>query len=105
MSKKEEVTSSITPAQKQALLAHFNEIYECKELTDHEYNMIYLAWMWAKGIVRPDEMGMSYFDQEEAGVDLFDYELTIEVDPSGGVNLDILHDYYKVDKIIDLMGW
>ena len=105
MNKKQEVISSITPAQKRALLAHFNEIYECKELTDHEYNMIYLAWMWAKGIVYTNEMGFSDFDPEKAGVDLFDYELTIEVDPSGGVNLDILHDYYKVDKIIDLMDW
>ena len=105
MNKKQDVISNITPEQKQSLLAHFNEIYECKELTDHEDKMIYLAWMWANGIVYSNEMGVSEFNPNDAGVALEDYEITFEDESPGGSNLDLMYQYYNLDKIIKIMKW
>ena len=105
MNKKQDVISNITPEQKQSLLAHFNEIYECKELTDHEYNMIYLAWMWANDLVYKLDDGWYEFDEDKTGMSIKDYEITFEAEPSGGSNLDLLYDYYNLDKMMKLMDW
>jgi hypothetical protein len=99
------VLSKLTVDQKKELLAHFNSIYECTELGEHEYKIIYLAWLWANGFVVRSESGMRTFDAGEAGVPITDYEITIEDDHKGGVNLDVTSMYYDIDKIIKLMKW
>ncbi len=105
MNKKEELISSLTQEQKQALLDHFNEIYECNELTDHEYKIIYLAWLWANGLVYELDDGWYAFDEDKTGMSIKDYDITFEAEPSGGANLDLFYDYYNLDKMIKLMGW
>jgi hypothetical protein len=84
---------------------HFNSIYECRNLTDNEYNIIYLAWLWANGYVYGEENDMSTFDENEADVPLNDYEINYEDKVEGGVNLDLTYKFYKVDEIIKLMKW
>ena len=105
MSKKQDVISSISLEKKQALLNHFDNIYECNELTEYEYKMIYLAWLWAKGFVFDIGDEHHIFEEDKAEVSISDYEINFEDDPPGGVNLNLLYDYYSFDKIIDLMEW
>jgi hypothetical protein len=97
------VINNLTADQKKELLAQFNTVYECKELGEHEYKIIYLAWLWANGFVVKSESGMSTFDAGEAGVPITDYEITIEDERKGGVNLDLTRMYYDIDKIIKLI--
>ena len=97
------VIRNLTPEQKQALLEHFDQIYECKELTDHEYKIIYLALMWATGKVYRLEDGFPEFDENEAEISMTDYEITFEDEDSVGVNLDWTYIYYSLDKIIKII--
>jgi len=89
--------------KKQNILRHFNTIYECNELGEHELNIAYLAWLWKEGYVYVDESGMSYYAEEETGMDCMAFEITIESEDSGGVNLDIMHDFYRFYKLMELL--
>ena len=100
---KAELKNKLQETQKEKLIAHFNEIYECHELGEHEYNIIYLAWMWANGYVEEDEFG-GFFDDAETDVTYYDYEITFE-DESGGMILDFFYHFYELDKIMELMNW
>lgn len=75
-----------------------------KSLGDREQKIIYLAWMWANGHVFNDG-NTSLFDDNKADVQLNDYELTFEVEDSGGINLDVTYDFYEIGRIIEIMGW
>jgi len=92
MKKKAELKNELTDKQKSELLLHFKTIYECSELTDHEYNIIYLAWMWANGFV--DESMGGFFDDTETDVTYDDYEITFEDGVGGGMNLDFFYNFY-----------
>ncbi len=105
MKSKEEIIARLTDELKKSLIVHFNSIYECKELEEHEYKIIYLAWLWANGLVYKGKDGMTTFEESETGVPLTDYEITIEDEVSGGVNLDLMRSYYDLDKLIQLMKW
>ena len=105
MTKKEQIINSLSTEQKQALLEHFNTIYECPSLSDHEYSMIYLAWMKADSFLYRTPEGCLEFDGQKAGVPESDYEITFEDDYSGGVNLDVTWDYYDLDKVRTIMNW
>ena len=105
MKKKNEIIKNLTTAQKKLLLNHFNSVYVCSELSGRENSIIYLAWLWANGLVYREQSGMSTFEESEAGVPLTDYEITFEAEMSGGMNLDITYMFYKVDEIIKLMKW
>jgi hypothetical protein len=105
MTIKEKVLSSINPEQELALVKHFNSIYDCNKLSEHEYRMIYLAWMWNSGIVYRLDNWFHTFEQNEAGVPLNDYEVTIEDEMTGGVNLDLMYSFYDIDGIHQIMGW
>jgi hypothetical protein len=105
MSKKTEVISNLTTDQKTALLSHFNSIYECTELTEHEEKMIYLAWMWNQGIVHRNNDRLPEFEEKEAGVPMEDYEITIEDEITGGINLNMMYSYYQLDEIKKIMQW
>lgn len=96
---KDQVLSNIDAVTQQALLGHFNTLYECEALGKHEWNIVYLAWLWANDYVFSDEDGMAWFDQDEVGMDIMDYELTFEVEDSGGLNLDVTHDFYELGKL------
>lgn len=99
------VLKNLSDEQKKEALAHFNSVYECNVLTEHEYRIIYLAWLWSNGFVNKTENGMTTFEESETGVPLTDYEITIEDEVSGGVNLDLMRSYYDLDKLIQLMKW
>jgi len=101
----ERVTGKLTKEQKRILLDHFNSIYECSTLTQHEFKITYLAWLWANGLVYREQSGMSTFEESEAGVPLTDYEITFEDENTGGVNLDLMYSYYGLDEIVHLMKW
>lgn len=75
-----------------------------KSIGDREQKIIYLAWMWANGHVFNDG-NTSLFDDNKADVQLNDYELTFEVEDSGGINLDVTYDFYEIGRIIEIMGW
>ncbi len=92
---------SISQEQASTLLKHINEIYECTELSDHEYKIAYLAYLWKHGKVTSDN-GFFVIEQGH-GVSTMDYELTFEVEQSGGVNLDVTRDYYQLDKFMELV--
>ncbi|MFW6272223.1 MAG: hypothetical protein ACOC2U_00370 [bacterium] len=105
MMQKAELKNKLQETQKEKLLAHFNEIYECHELGEHEYNIIYLAWLWADGFVIKDEYG-SMLDNSVKDVGYNDYEITFEDgEGGGGMNLDYFYVFYQLDKIMELMNW
>jgi hypothetical protein len=84
------------------LVKHFNEIYRMQcFLSEHEYKIAYLAYLWKHGKVVSDN---GFFDVEKGlGVSIMDFELTFEIEQSGGVNLDLTRDYYQIDKLIKLV--
>lgn len=99
------VIDSLTGDQKKKLIEHFDSIYECSELTDHEYKIIYLAWLWVNGFIYMDESGMSMIDEKNSDLPFSAFEITIEDEVTGGINLDLMYTFYSIDKIISLMGW
>lgn len=105
MMNKTELINKLTEEEKKKFLEHFDAIYECKQLGEHEYKIIYLAWLWANGYVFREQHGMSEFNESEVGISLDDYEITFEDEDSGGVNLDTMYMYYGIDEMIELMSW
>lgn len=106
MNPKEQFISTLTPDQKQTIHEHFDTIYECPVLIDHEYKIAYLAWMWANGKVYDTSDHDLHFNEEEAGVSMKDYEITFEDDyEQGGINLRIIHDYYNIHQLIEKLNW
>lgn len=99
------VIDSLTGDQRKKLIEHFDSIYECSELSDHEYRIIYLAWLWANGFVYREESGMSMIDEKNSDLPLSAFEVTIEDEVTGGVNLDLMYSFYSVDKIVGLTDW
>ena len=88
--------------QKLKLIEHFDSIYECSELTDHEYKIIYLSWLWANGFVYREESGMSMIDEKNSDLPLIAFEISIEDELKGGVNLDLMYSFYSIDKIMQI---
>jgi len=103
MTKKETLIQNLTADQTEALIKHFDAIYECHELSETEYKIIFLAWLWAKNYVKDLGDGFLIFDEAEAGVPLSDYEITFEAESSGGVNLNLIHSYYEIVIIIEIL--
>ncbi len=66
---------------------------------DHEYRIIYLAWLWSNGFVYRDESGMSMIDEKSSDLPLSAFEITFEDEYKGGVNLDLMYSLYSVEKI------
>lgn len=95
---------NLTTEQKKALLQHFNTIYECKELSEAESKIVYLAWLWKEGYVKSVSDDPRIFDEIEAGVPLTDYEITFEDENSGGINLELTYDFYDIGKVIEILG-
>ena len=101
---KQEFINNLSEEQKQSIVNHFDTIYECSELTNHEYKITYLAWLWKKEEVYSCEDGSWTLPEDIADVDIMDYEITIEDETSGGVNLDVTYDYYNFDKLMSIFN-
>ena len=99
-----EFIQELSSSKKDELLRHFNDIYECEKLTDHENNIIFLAWLWDNGYVHQDEEGgFPFIDETETGLPFETYEITFEDEDPGGVNLGLTYIYYELNKIIDII--
>lgn len=86
----------LTPTQLEKILLHFDSIYECSALSDHELKMSYLAYLWKNKEVVLDDFGYEIPNAVNLGIDVFsDYEITFEDEDSGGVNLGVMYDYYS----------
>ena len=97
----EKFKESMSQEQVDKIVKHINEIYECAELSEHEYKIAYLAYLWKHGKVTGEN---GFFDIENGhGVSIMDYELTFEAETSGGVNLDVTRDFYEIDELIKLV--
>jgi hypothetical protein len=99
------VIDSLNGEQKKKLVEHFDSIYECHELSDHEFRIIYLAWLWANGFVYREENGMSMIDEKNSDLPLNAFEITFEDEDKGGVNLDLMYSLYSVDIIVQIANW
>ena len=106
MNPKEQFISSLTAEQQETLRQHFDTIYECPELTEHEFKIAYLAWLWANGkVYNEGDMGFNFYE-EETGIRMEEYEITFEDDYElGGINLDYMYNYYSLEKLIEKMNW
>lgn len=102
---KEEFLNQLTEQEIQELLAHFDSIYECNSLSEHEKRIVYIAYLWKNGFVYQDETGFTSIDESITDITDMDYELTFEVDESerGGVNLNITYEYYDFENIMKLI--
>lgn len=92
--------------QLKSLLSHFNDIYECDVLNEHELKISYLAYLWKNNQVVLTDFGYEILDPDRLGIDVFkDYEITFEQDPedAGGVNLGVTYDYYNFIELIDII--
>lgn len=97
---------NLTPQQQQTLHEHFDTIYECPVLSEHEYKIAYLAWLWANGKVYDAGDHDFFINEEEAGMSMTDYEITFEDGHEhGGINLQYLYDYYAMNQLIEKMKW
>ena len=94
--------NSLTAVQKEVLLSHFNTIYECAALGEHELNIAYLAWLLGKGHLHISEGFAMHEMDVEFNQD--DYEITFEDEMSGGSNLYITRSYYDTDKIYTILN-
>jgi hypothetical protein len=97
-----EYINSLTKEKKDELLKHFKSIYECAELQELELGIIYLAYLWRNGKVYRDGNGMAMID-DVYGVKYSDYELSIEVEDGGGINLDVMFDYYDFNTLMAIV--
>jgi hypothetical protein len=98
---KERFIETLSAEQKNRVCAHIDTIYECQELTDHEFKIIYLAWLMGEGKVKwTEQIIISDYDVE---FDENDYEITFESDDHGGLNPDIIRDYYDLDEIYRIL--
>lgn len=85
---------------------HFKEIYECNELTSHEFKITYLAYLWKNKYVHLNDGLYEIKDEQKLGINMnTDYELDYEVAPenTGGINLGTTHDFYVIDKLENLI--
>jgi hypothetical protein len=99
-----EIINDLTAKQRQKLIIHFNEIYECNKLQKMEFNIIHLAWLWMNGYVYRDEDGFAWLDDGKPGVpSMNNFEITIEDEQTGGVNLDLTYDYFYIEEIIEIL--
>jgi hypothetical protein len=104
----DEFREALTESQKEQIIRHFHEIYDCNELTQHEFKIAYLAYLWKNGqVINNQGVNLEIINAQALGVDLHrDYEISFEGGDemnSGGVNLDITYDYYSFDKFFDLV--
>lgn len=94
----------LTPTQLEKLLEHFDGIYECTEIGDHELKMSYLAYLWKNNEVVLYDFGYEIPNAATLGIDVFkDYEITFEDEDPGGVNLGVLHSYYVIHELEELV--
>jgi hypothetical protein len=96
----------LTESQLKKLLSHFDAIYECESLGEHELKITYLAYLWKNNQVVITDFGYEIIDPEKLGIDVFkDYEITFEQDPedAGGVNLGITYDYYNFIELFEIV--
>ena len=98
----EGIIEELDDVQKVNLLKHFNTIYECKQLTINEFNMIHLAWLWDNGFVVEVNNGLPEISHR-LNIPFNTYELTFEVEEAGGVNLNVTYEYYELDQIIKII--
>ena len=93
----------LTADQKDVLLNHFNTIYECTVLGEHELNITYLAWLLGEGHVKvSDDFIMNDMDVE---FNQDDYEISFEDEENpGGVNLELTRSYYDLDKVFTILN-
>lgn len=94
---------SLTVNQKELLLSHFDTIYECPILGEHELNIAYLAWLYGNGhVMQSEEFTMTNMDVE---FNEEDYEIGFEdEDNQGGVNLELTRSFYDLDKVYAIIS-
>ena len=95
--------SNLTPNEKEQLLHYFDDIYECNELSDHEYKISYLAYLWKNNCVYLTDSGYEIANEKELGITPMDYEITFEAESSSGVNLSVMYSFYGIDRLMDLV--
>lgn len=106
MLKFDQFRDQLTENQLKDLLTHFNEIYECEHLNEHELKICYLAYLWKNNQVVLTDFGYEIIDDRNLGIDLMkDYEITFELDPedAGGVNLGVTYDYYNFIQLFEII--
>jgi hypothetical protein len=93
---------NLSPVQKELLGAHFNTLYACDALGEHELNITYLAWLVGKELLHfGNDLIMA-----DPGVEFNekDYEITFEDETlAGGINLELTDAFYNLDRIYTIL--
>lgn len=108
MNKKDEFIRNLSEEKKQALLRHFSSLNKIrhKKLSKDECSIIYLAWLWKKGLVTKGMNGYYVFDENEAGVPLSEYE---DIPFQEGIfypysyNLESIHTQYNLNRLMAIL--
>ena len=91
---------ALSEDQRANILIHFNGVYECTELSESDYNMVWLSWIIGEKLLNVSgdfimcEMGEVEFDVE-------DYEKSYEGDITGGTKIDLLREFYDLDRLYE----
>jgi|SRR5690554_1888011 len=100
---KKEFETQLDKSKLAQLIQHFDSIYFCENLSEHEKNIIYLAYLWKNKRVHNEGDGFIFIDDSIRDVSDIDFELTFEVEESGGTNLNITYDYYYFDDLMKIV--
>ncbi len=94
---------NITGELNEKLLAHFNNVYECSKLEEHELKIAFLAYLYINDNMYTD--GVSLDIPSGLGVEWADYEISFEGGEGcgGGVNFDITYDFYDFAGLSELL--
>lgn len=99
--------STLNKEKTNRLISHFDEIYSCTELSEHEFRIAFLAYLWKNDFVlNSSEFGYEILNETELGIDIYkDYEISFEAGEagSGGINLGITYDYYNLSQLMEIV--
>ena len=107
----QEFTDKLTHEEKRNLLKHFCEIDLIQSyhytLEDYDYQITYLAWLWAHGWVYEKGKFDYYYDENETGLPMAAFEMPPTIDTMRPYNLDLLCIYleYELDALRERLGW
>jgi len=91
---------ALSEDQRANILIHFNGIYECTELSEMDYNMVWLSWIIGeKLLIVSAEFIM--FEMREVEFNVEDYEKSFESDITGGTKIDMLREFYELDRLYE----
>ncbi len=92
--------SSLNEDTRTNILIHFNKITQCTELSERDFDLVWLAWIVGEKLLLVSEEFIMN-EMSEVEFEHQDYELTFEDKIPGKSNIDTLREYYFLDQLYE----